>query len=70
MEYEEDKKVSQHFSKPERITSKKLISEVFDSGFSFIQYPFRISYLSIDSGMNQVLSKPVNLPILTKLLIS
>lgn len=37
------------FKKEERLSSRKLIGELFDKGRSFLVYPFRVSYLPVSS---------------------
>jgi len=37
------------FNKEERLCSKKLIDLLFKNGSSFLLYPFRVSYLTIDT---------------------
>ncbi|MES2827575.1 MAG: ribonuclease P protein component [Bacteroidota bacterium] len=38
------------FTKEERLCSKKLLDLLFKNGSSFLLYPFRVSYLLIDSS--------------------
>jgi ribonuclease P protein component len=40
------------FNKEERLCSRKLIDLLFKDGSSFLLYPFRISYLLIDSSQS------------------
>lgn len=43
------------FKKEERLSSKKLIDELFRSGSSFYLYPFKVQFLpALDAGMNTV----------------
>lgn len=41
--------------KSERLSSKKLIQELFDKGSSFYLYPFKVVFLVVDALENQVL---------------
>jgi ribonuclease P protein component len=44
------------FSKAERLSSKKLIQELFDKGSSFYLHPFKIFFLKTDqTELNQLL---------------
>ncbi|WP_430816695.1 ribonuclease P protein component [Carboxylicivirga sp. RSCT41] len=38
------------FKKNERLCSRTTIQELFDKGKSFVKYPFRISYMTVDSN--------------------
>ncbi len=42
------KKGSQKFTKPERLSSKKLIDRLFKEGNSFFKYPFKVVFLEVD----------------------
>ena len=50
------------FKKPERLSGKKLIQELFDKGSSFYLYPFKVHFLTNQGSINQVLvSVPKNI---------
>lgn len=38
------------FSKEERLCSKKLLTELFTNGSSFLVYPYRVTWLAADAG--------------------
>jgi ribonuclease P protein component len=43
------------FTKAERLSSKKLIQELFSKGSSFYLYPFKVFVLKAESEVNQIL---------------
>ncbi len=39
------------FKKEERLCNKKLLDGLFRSGFSFLCYPFRVSWMQVDAAL-------------------
>lgn len=44
------------FKKPERLSQKKLIQELFDKGSSFYLYPFKVFFLRSKEPINQIMA--------------
>jgi ribonuclease P protein component len=44
------------FKKSERLSSKKLIQELFDRGSSFYLYPFKVFFVQNERPINQVMT--------------
>jgi ribonuclease P protein component len=43
------------FKKPERLSQKKIIQELFDKGSSFYLYPFKLFFLPTEGLVNQIM---------------
>jgi ribonuclease P protein component len=50
------------FSKKERLCSEKAIKEVFDKGFVFFEYPFRISWVFVNEERDIPLKTAISIP--------
>ena len=48
------------FSKEERLCSRKLLDQLFKNGSSFLLYPFRVSYLTIDQRAESPVQVVIN----------
>jgi ribonuclease P protein component len=50
------------FNKEERLCSRKYLDLLFKNGSSFLLYPFRVSYLSIQADANYPVQVVINVP--------